>query len=233
MIGIYKITSPSGKVYIGQSWDIEKRFKQYIGLYNCKKQTRLYNSFMKYKVNTHQFNVIEECETNLLNERERYWQEYYNVLSNKGLNCLLVKTDILPRIVSEETKRKIGEKSKGRIHSEETKQKRIKSMTGLKRSPEFCKKMSDLSKGRKASEKTKEKQRLNNLGKKLSLEAKQKLRNANFQKEYTLLLNLETGIYYNSICELARALNYISCIKLHYILTNKKSAIKLKNIIYV
>jgi predicted GIY-YIG superfamily endonuclease len=29
MIGIYKITSPSGKVYIGQSWDIYDRWKKH------------------------------------------------------------------------------------------------------------------------------------------------------------------------------------------------------------
>jgi len=29
MIGIYKITSPSGKVYIGQSKDLNKRKKDY------------------------------------------------------------------------------------------------------------------------------------------------------------------------------------------------------------
>jgi len=233
MIGIYKITSPTGRVYIGQSLNIEKRFKQYISLTNCKRQTRLYSSFIKHGVTAHEFNIIEECTINLLNKRERYWQEHYNVLSKDGLNCMLVKTDILPRIVSEETKRKIGEKSKGRLHSEETKQKRSKSMTGLKRSPEFCKKMSDLSKGRKASEETKQKQRLNNLGKKHSQETKDKVSKANYEKEYNLLLNLDTGIYYNSVCELARALNYMSCKKLYYILKRKESIIKLKNIVYV
>jgi len=35
MIGIYKITSPSNKVYIGQSINIEKRFKSY-KRYDCK-----------------------------------------------------------------------------------------------------------------------------------------------------------------------------------------------------
>ena len=29
MIGIYKIVSPSGKVYIGQSTNIERRWKEY------------------------------------------------------------------------------------------------------------------------------------------------------------------------------------------------------------
>ncbi len=35
VVGIYKITSPSGKVYIGQSVDIEKRFKTYLRC-SCK-----------------------------------------------------------------------------------------------------------------------------------------------------------------------------------------------------
>lgn len=30
MIGIYKITSPSGKVYIGQSVNIKERFKSHL-----------------------------------------------------------------------------------------------------------------------------------------------------------------------------------------------------------
>ncbi len=29
MIGIYKITNPEGKIYIGQSIDIDRRFKEY------------------------------------------------------------------------------------------------------------------------------------------------------------------------------------------------------------
>lgn len=43
MIGIYKITSPSGKVYIGQSVNIERRFLDYKkSLKNT--QIKLYNS---------------------------------------------------------------------------------------------------------------------------------------------------------------------------------------------
>jgi hypothetical protein len=32
IVGIYKITSPSGKVYIGQSINIERRIKEYKNL---------------------------------------------------------------------------------------------------------------------------------------------------------------------------------------------------------
>ena len=44
-IGIYKITSPSNKVYVGQSININARFKSYLRLSSNKKQSRLYNSF--------------------------------------------------------------------------------------------------------------------------------------------------------------------------------------------
>ena len=37
LIGIYKITSPNDKIYIGQSIDIDRRFIQYQKL-KCKKQ---------------------------------------------------------------------------------------------------------------------------------------------------------------------------------------------------
>ena len=47
MIGIYKITNPKEKVYIGQSIDIEKRWKRYYYTLNCKSQTALYRSLKK------------------------------------------------------------------------------------------------------------------------------------------------------------------------------------------
>jgi hypothetical protein len=61
MIGIYKITSPKGAVYIGQSWQIEKRFNKYKkSFYNIKSQRFLYNSFLKYGTDNHTFKVIHE-----------------------------------------------------------------------------------------------------------------------------------------------------------------------------
>ena len=46
MIGIYKITNPTNKIYIGQSIDIKKRFNQYKNL-QCKGQKALYSSLLK------------------------------------------------------------------------------------------------------------------------------------------------------------------------------------------
>lgn len=59
MIGIYKITSPSGRIYIGQSWDIAKRHQDYKYL-KCKDLPRLYYSFLKYGYDAHKKEVIIE-----------------------------------------------------------------------------------------------------------------------------------------------------------------------------
>ena len=59
-IGIYKITSPSNKVYIGQSTNLEKRKDDYIKL-RCDKQPKLFNSLQKYDWEQHIFEIIEEC----------------------------------------------------------------------------------------------------------------------------------------------------------------------------
>jgi group I intron endonuclease len=112
MIGIYKITSPSNRVYIGQSTDIKKRFKSY-KYGHCKKQRRLYASFSKYGFNLHILEVIEICDITELNDRERYWQEHYNVLSRYGLNCELTSTCNVRRELSIESKKIIGEKNRG------------------------------------------------------------------------------------------------------------------------
>jgi group I intron endonuclease len=92
MIGIYKIVSPSGRVYIGQSKDMERRFIEYNKL-KCKKQRKLYSSFMKYGVDKHMFYIVEECNIDELNIVERKWQDYYDVTSKntneRYLNSLI------------------------------------------------------------------------------------------------------------------------------------------------
>lgn len=114
MIGIYKITSPSGKIYIGQSINIEKRFKNYLSsIHNSKNQNKLNNSFIKYGSNKHIFEVIEECEVYLLNVKERYWQEYYKVLDEGGLNCMYQHHKGASGKLSKITKKKISESKKG------------------------------------------------------------------------------------------------------------------------
>lgn len=128
--GIYKITSPSNRIYIGQSSNVKERFNAYKQLQKSKFLTKLYRSFLKYGIENHKFEIIEECLPELLNERERFWQDYYNVTSKKGLNCRLTTTENKSGELSEETKRKIGAGNKGKIVSEEAKLKISNSKKG-------------------------------------------------------------------------------------------------------
>lgn len=128
--GIYIIKSPNNKVYIGQSKNIYKRFRYYEKL-NCKKQSGIYNSLIKYGVKNHLFNIIEECCIDLLNERERFWQEHYDACGKNGLNCRLTQTDDKSAIISEKTRQKMSESGKAKVMSKEHRDNLIKS--GLKR----------------------------------------------------------------------------------------------------
>lgn len=107
--GIYKITSPTGKVYIGQSEDINRRFGEYKRLKNCKRQTKLYRSFKKHGVENHQFDIIEYCSEHELNCSERFWQDEFDVL-NGGLNCVLTECGDKKAIFSEESRKIKGQK---------------------------------------------------------------------------------------------------------------------------
>lgn len=137
MIGIYKITSPNGRIYIGQSVDIEYRFSKY-RILNCKSQVKLYRSFIKNGLENHIFEVIEECDESILNDRERYWQDYYSVLTN-GLNCRLTTSKDKSGSLSKSTRLKIGKGNKGKIKSVES---RLKiSLANLDGKNRKCKKV--------------------------------------------------------------------------------------------
>lgn len=199
MIGIYKITSPSGKIYIGQSINIEKRFKQYKCLYNSRNQIALHNSFLKHGILNHFFEIIEICEINELNERERYWQDFYNVLKS-GLNSKITAL----------------ENKSGKL-SEETIKKMSKSLKGKKA---WNKGMKGQGKGRVFSEVTRRKLSISNTGRFYSNETREKLRRNNPSNK--IVLDLNTGVYYYSITDLANVLG-INASTLYDKLTERKN----------
>lgn len=161
MIGIYKITNPKKHIYIGQSVEIEKRFKRYQNLH-CKTQIKLLASFLKHGVENHIFEVLELCESYELNNRESFYITEYNSCY-KGLNCLLGGNGH-----TDETKRKIGLANSGtkhclgKIHSKETKKKISDVKKGIKRekfSHQWIENMRKSLIGRKHSEETIKKMR--------------------------------------------------------------------------
>jgi len=113
MTGVYKLTNPDGKIYIGASTNIAKRVVRYERK-TCHRQVLVYESLLKYGYENHILEVIEECAVEILNERERYWQEYYNVIGENGLNLILVETKDKKRFYSEQTRLKMSLIQKGK-----------------------------------------------------------------------------------------------------------------------
>lgn len=186
MICIYKIISPENRIYVGQTTNYFKRIKNYNNL-KCKSQTILYRSFKKYGVNNHIFDIIELCELEQLNERERYWQDYYNVLKN-GLNCRLTTSKDKSGKLSESTKFKIGKANTGKICSTDKKQKISLANKGNYHTEETKKKISISQTGKKHTNESKLK---------IGISSKTRIRN---RKK---IINISTNEIYNSIDELS------------------------------
>lgn len=81
--GIYKITSPTGKVYIGQSQNIQQRLRYY--LYDPPTTTKIGRSIKKHGIENHKVVVLEL--TYDLDERELYYIQKYNSVE-EGLNTI-------------------------------------------------------------------------------------------------------------------------------------------------
>lgn len=106
--GIYKITSPNGKIYVGQSKNIYNRWLYYKQL-KCKNQKYLYHSLKKYGYNNHILEIIEICEQIHLNERELYYINLFDCL-NTGLN--LVHNFVFGENMAEEKRKRNQRKKK-------------------------------------------------------------------------------------------------------------------------
>jgi len=119
MIGIYKITSPSKRIYVGQSIDIERRKISYEQV-KCKEQPILFNSLKKYGWLKHKFEVLTECDVSELNDLERYYQDLFNCVNSKaGMNCMLTTSNTRSGELNDETKIKISIANTGKVRSPE------------------------------------------------------------------------------------------------------------------
>ena len=88
---IYKVTNTvNGKLYIGQtSRTIEVRWREHIHdaiKRNNKSSFIFHKAIKKYGPNAFEIEQIEECDSSMLDERERYWIKYYDTYNN-GYNA--------------------------------------------------------------------------------------------------------------------------------------------------
>lgn len=98
MTGIYKITNLiNNKIYIGQAVDIRVRFKTHEKYdtpekfngsltFEQQKNMPIHQAIMKYGLENFFFEIIEECAENELDEKEKYWINFYNCKVPNGYN---------------------------------------------------------------------------------------------------------------------------------------------------
>lgn len=112
MIGIYKIVNPSGDVYIGQSWDLYKRWNRNYKYLQCKGQIKLYNSLKKHGWEGHSFEILHELSPNTTQEElDKLEIDYVKKYKEIGLTLLNLREGGKGGKLSKETTEKIKNKS--------------------------------------------------------------------------------------------------------------------------
>ena len=159
--GIYMLKNiVNNKVYIGQSWDIPKRF------YDHERHLRknnhynghLQKSWNKYGKESFEFSVLwngdgySEMDQEILDSAEILFIDLYNAVNKSYGYC--AKYGGLGGKLTEDAKKKIGDFHRGKTISEEHKEANRKFMIGKKFGPhkeETKRKISESNKGKKKS----------------------------------------------------------------------------------
>jgi group I intron endonuclease len=201
--GIYKITSPTNKIYIGSSKDINTRWSRYKNLH-CQYQQKIYRSLLKHSVDAHKFEIIHECNAEDLFQWERLYAEYYDVLGANGLNLAIPNYKDIKGKRSQECKDLMSFKMTGSKNHFYGKKHTVETIQKLKGKPSYFI-------GKKHSKEVIEKIRAAKIGKKYTNESKLKmsesrkkfLNNGGLVHNSKIIINLTTGIFYDSITDAA------------------------------
>ena len=87
-IGIYKITNlKTNQCYIGQSVDLRNRLRDHIkaGLGISSSNNRFYTEMRNEGPEAFMYEILEKCDRSQLNEKERFWINFYSS-TNWGYN---------------------------------------------------------------------------------------------------------------------------------------------------
>jgi len=129
--GVYIITNTvNGNRYIGSSVDIHRRW--YTHKRGLRRGTHcnpiLQNAWNKYGESAFEFSILLLCtkDDTLLNEQHCLddMKPEYNI-------CTCTTATMLGRVVSEETRRKIGDANRGNVFSEETRKRMSDAQRGM------------------------------------------------------------------------------------------------------
>lgn len=145
MLVVYKIeNNADGRVYIGQTNSLQRRMIQH----RCEKRRCVDKSINKYGIKSFAVSVIDEAKTrDELNEKEKYWIQFYDCRFPKGYNFTDGGDGSPGHTMSEENKIKLRDSRIGYICSAETRQKMRVAKLGRTISDEQKKKQSEALKG--------------------------------------------------------------------------------------
>lgn len=140
-IGIYALRNiNNGKMYIGQSRHLEKRKKMHFWML---KNNRHFNVHLQRAWNLgdrFDFIVLEKCKSDECNEKEIYWIAKFRAMET-GYNLCKGGEATEGYHFTEESKRKISEKNKGRkCNKEVVEQRKATLKKRLETDPEFARK---------------------------------------------------------------------------------------------
>ena len=187
---VYKHTFPNGKIYIGISGsNLKKRWGNGSGY---AKQSLVYNAIKKYGWNNIKHEILEVGLDKITAENKEI--EYIKLFksNNRGCGYNISNGGNSNGKQTEETKRKISQKLKGRTFTDETREKFSKSAKIKVFSPEHRKHIGDVNRGEKSKW----------YGTHLTAEQKERL-SKRFDKK---ILCVETNIVYRSFLQIERLL---------------------------
>ncbi len=165
---IYRMVSPSNRVYIGITSDLKKRMSTYKSNATSK-QTLVYNSMKKYGFDNHVVDIIDTFEGTLryANGKEIFWIRTYMSNRNKypeqkGLNLTNGGDGMKGYKMSKESIEKSRQSKIGKKASDETKRRMSESRKGKKMNfthltPEFKAKLSENARKYKHTDEAKKK----------------------------------------------------------------------------
>lgn len=152
MIGIYKIESPSGKVYIGQSWNIKRRWNDHKATKSYKHK-KLNASFLKYGVQNHSFDILHTLPIDIsqfiLNDYEQIYIDAFRSCNIELLNLKEGGNGYGKH--SEETKAIIKEKRKYQKITDEQRKKMSLFFKNIPRTKEWIDKVANANRGKKVT----------------------------------------------------------------------------------
>lgn len=141
----------TNKVYIGQTKNIKSRKSSHLNRAKSGLNRPLYSAIRKYGEENFFFEILEECDDLIVDEREIFWINQFDSKNpEKGFNLASGGQSCFGH--SDETKRKISESKKGQLRSKESIEKwktSISQRDPTEKEIEFRSKFGSFWKGRK------------------------------------------------------------------------------------